>query len=355
MLSILTYTVMLIMTIYASRDARSTYINKRSIAAKTMFFVLITYQLFSYTRFTTGEVEIFSSPSMIALYIVLEVYFFYSTDFHQKSYLYDWRTWVFLNHIPFFAVIMYFYVHFFMGYDDHFYSMADIEKAIDAHYFCIFTRSTLMLSLLIYEVIMASTICYSYYSRNRELKEEPLYDSHPTWISRELTLWCIAIITMFLGIAINSPLYHTCSKLILLAAAIWSFIGFWRLNAMERSKGSLIGGGMKGLHKRMEQWLQLDPFPLRSTNITMDDVADALQEDRERLSDYIYNVMGLPFTAWLSDRKLEYCCRLLHDPDKNITDIALEAGYADMSSMSKAFKRKYGIPPTAYRRKLLKK
>ena len=40
------------------------------------------------------------------------------------------------------------------------------------------------------------------------------------------------------------------------------------------------------------------------------------------------------------------------DNNKNISEIAYECGYSDLAAMSKAFKKRFGVAPTVYRKKL---
>jgi putative transcriptional regulator, araC family len=46
------------------------------------------------------------------------------------------------------------------------------------------------------------------------------------------------------------------------------------------------------------------------------------------------------------------CRELLKDNNKNISEIAYECGYSDLAAMSKAFKKRFGVAPTVYRKKL---
>ena len=47
-----------------------------------------------------------------------------------------------------------------------------------------------------------------------------------------------------------------------------------------------------------------------------------------------------------------HCRELLKDNNKNISEIAYECGYSDLAAMSKAFKKRFGVAPTVYRKTL---
>lgn len=61
---------------------------------------------------------------------------------------------------------------------------------------------------------------------------------------------------------------------------------------------------------------------------------------------------GRSFTHHLLQRRLETAAALLHDPQwrhRRIADIAVEAGFTDLSYFSRSFRRRYGVPPSALR------
>ena len=89
--------------------------------------------------------------------------------------------------------------------------------------------------------------------------------------------------------------------------------------------------------------------PLLDTNPTLDHVATVLEVSREDLSDYIYNRLGMSFSAWTSEKKLLFCAHLLATTDRLISDIALSAGYMNVTAMNKAFKTRFGKTPSQYR------
>lgn len=103
------------------------------------------------------------------------------------------------------------------------------------------------------------------------------------------------------------------------------------------------------LNDAIDHWLLQEPFPLLKNNITMDDVAEAMNMERSHLSNYIYEVRGDTFASWLSDIKLEYCRKILINTDLSISEIAYRTGYNDLAAMSKAFKKKFGISPRSFR------
>ncbi len=58
---------------------------------------------------------------------------------------------------------------------------------------------------------------------------------------------------------------------------------------------------------------------------------------------------GVPPLRWVTEQKLRRANELLLYADRSISNIALELGYTDLPSFSKAYKRWFGLSPQAYR------
>ena len=55
---------------------------------------------------------------------------------------------------------------------------------------------------------------------------------------------------------------------------------------------------------------------------------------------------------WVIHRRLEYSAMLLRNSQMNVTEIAFESGFEDLSHFSRVFKDRFGVPPMAYRQEL---
>ena len=53
---------------------------------------------------------------------------------------------------------------------------------------------------------------------------------------------------------------------------------------------------------------------------------------------------------WLLHKRLEYSAVLLKNPGRNVSQVALDCGFEDLSHFSRAFKDKFGISPASYRK-----
>ena len=53
---------------------------------------------------------------------------------------------------------------------------------------------------------------------------------------------------------------------------------------------------------------------------------------------------------WLLQKRLEYSAVLLKNPALNVSQVALDCGFEDLSHFSRAFKQKFGMSPAHYRK-----
>ncbi|HVV70687.1 MAG TPA: AraC family transcriptional regulator [Verrucomicrobiae bacterium] len=61
---------------------------------------------------------------------------------------------------------------------------------------------------------------------------------------------------------------------------------------------------------------------------------------------------GEPPGKWLWRRRLEHSASLLRISAMNVTEIAFESGFEDVSHFSRAFKAHFGAPPVSYRQEI---
>ena len=59
-----------------------------------------------------------------------------------------------------------------------------------------------------------------------------------------------------------------------------------------------------------------------------------------------------PPGKWLLQKRLDHAAALLRNSKLNVTEVAFESGFEDVSHFSRVFKERFEIPPLAYREKL---
>jgi AraC family transcriptional regulator len=84
-------------------------------------------------------------------------------------------------------------------------------------------------------------------------------------------------------------------------------------------------------------------------DISLHEVAASIQLSTGHFSTAFKQSLGLAPYAWLRRQRIERAKTLLHDPNLDLTQIALILGYANQSSFGVAFRRETGLTPTLWR------
>lgn len=102
----------------------------------------------------------------------------------------------------------------------------------------------------------------------------------------------------------------------------------------------------------VKEWTLRDDKPYLKESITITQVAEEMGLNARLLSNYINNVKGRNFNAWINYLKVqETKVVLLADRTLPLSDIAYRMGFADLASMSRIFKQMEGMPPSVYRQR----
>jgi AraC-like DNA-binding protein len=121
--------------------------------------------------------------------------------------------------------------------------------------------------------------------------------------------------------------------------AIFHHLGLrLRHNISINSPGSL---------RRVVRWID-EHFGEKITLATLASLADCSQWHLIRLFD---SFIGTSPARYVAARRLQKSRELLRAPGSDITDVALQCGFSSQSHFTRAFVRKYGEPPGAYRTK----
>lgn len=87
------------------------------------------------------------------------------------------------------------------------------------------------------------------------------------------------------------------------------------------------------------------------TEITLYELAETYQKSEKYLGRLFKKEIGLSFSEYKQNKRLELAETLVVKGEDKIIDIALECGFNNISYFNRSFQKKYGLSPTAYRKK----
>ncbi|KEO84838.1 AraC family transcriptional regulator [Tumebacillus flagellatus] len=87
-----------------------------------------------------------------------------------------------------------------------------------------------------------------------------------------------------------------------------------------------------------------------SGELSLDTLAQEAGLSKYHLLRLFRTTIGRTPGQYIADLRLEHAERLLARTDDEVTTICFDAGYGSLSSMERAFKQRYGVTPTEYRK-----
>jgi AraC-like DNA-binding protein len=85
------------------------------------------------------------------------------------------------------------------------------------------------------------------------------------------------------------------------------------------------------------------------TELSIQDLAEFSCVSYHHLRDIFFQIEGVPLKQYINNVRVERAAQLIASDTLCLNDIAYKVGYSNKCSLSKAFKRKYGITPGEYK------
>lgn len=89
-------------------------------------------------------------------------------------------------------------------------------------------------------------------------------------------------------------------------------------------------------------------------DISLDTASSEMHTNRFSLCKIFHKITGITFTEYINRTRIEEAKKLFLNPNLNISEIGLGAGFQSLTHFNRMFKRFMGEPPTKYRHKLPK-
>ena len=87
-----------------------------------------------------------------------------------------------------------------------------------------------------------------------------------------------------------------------------------------------------------------------SSKITLQEVAQLCNLSVSAFSRYFKSRVNKPFSDFLTEVRISHACKLLHDSDQNISEIAFSCGFYTLSNFNKLFRERLHKSPKEYRK-----
>lgn len=346
---------MLFYMIFASRKMKNKrfQLRRKSFIA---FFALLAVTVTANTHIVhDGQPEILCTNAMCWEYITFVTFILLSIAHFGKDYYKNPYSWFMLLQYAVICVVGN-VVSLTLDLYKPLYHYSDIchtESFIGAFFV---VREILTIIIVTCYIFMIYMLINSYLKCFRK-KKEVYTEVRKRMNDEAVSIFSYTSIMTFSMSAhfIESIWPHFVANMLLLVAVSRTYFIYDRYRksclqkSSEKSPAQIIAENLEILLLREEN----NPIFRPKANIS--DIANALKVSNENFSNYLYKNLGMSFSAWVSEKKLLKCARLLRTTDMTITEVALVSGYKDIQSMSKAFKLRFDESPRDFRKSLEKK
>ena len=314
--------------------------------------LLLLYLCCHFFQSKNDETEILSVSSILSLYLLWESFLITCTTFSNGQIYKNKYALLFYNSLPISLLVtqliyaVYGDTHHYQNYSQ---LLAELQQQMPIQ---AFMRIAFAVGILFCKLLMIIEIVKQQTKYKHQIIDE---NGDLRGVARRKKLYLgtgVLLIMITIGQLVPSITYHALLKICIIftVIAITRFYVNLHKHIMILESNNYNKGN--SIKEKIDKWLHQDPFPLADTELTMEKTAASIGIQTVALSYYIYEFAGKTFLSWQSECRMIHCRELLKDDDKNISEIAYECGYSDLAAMSKAFKKRFGVAPTVYRKTL---
>ncbi len=124
----------------------------------------------------------------------------------------------------------------------------------------------------------------------------------------------------------------------------------WLLDTCVRMSGSISEKRISTAKRIIEQAKKFIDENFHDHQLSVDMICKNLHISQSYFSSIFKNETGMNYVQYLTDIRMEKALRLLSETDDKTYMIAQKVGYAEPNYFSYVFKKKFGAPPSQYRK-----
>jgi AraC-like DNA-binding protein len=328
-------------------------LRRRSFLA---FYSLMAIHTLSSCWIAKGpQVEVFATIPICTAYFALTSLMMLSSAYFGRNYYRNIFLWFLMMQYAIVLLIVNWIMRT-MGKYTRIYAFRDIFMFGREEKIVFYSR------IIWFSIIFSCILCMiimvfeSYLHFKHKKKEESLDEDQFQRKDEIVDLWiyCGLLTTMTGSFLFSSVWPHVLLNIAFTVLVARTYIVYrnFSIYTQDKLSGKLMYERMKD---RLDQLVKQETNnPIYKSNTNIDEIADALKITRDDFSNYLYRELEVTFAAWVSEKKILHCADQLARTNRSVGEIAISTGYNDVSSMCKAFKKKFDMKPTEFRKKTQK-
>ena len=333
-------------------DDESFQLRRHSFIA---FYLLLGIHIFSsFDIITNSNTEVLATFPICTLCIAFTTFMMLSSAYFGRKHHHSFSLWLILMQYPAIMLVIHVITRL-SGKYVRIHSMNEILCNRYGEMHVIFLGRLVFLAIVVIcflFMIFMLIDAYEYYLRQqRELNIQETVQRK--FMRRDeildIAIYAVLLIVMMASYLIPQILLHIITNIMMTAMVgrtLYVYNNILRYSENTTRKIAVFAY----ITKRIDVLIDQERHnPIYKSKSTLDDVADAINVDRQDFSDYLYEELHTNFSGWISEQKLMHVTKQLILTDRKISELAIVCGYTNATSLSRAFKAKYGIPPSDYR------
>ena len=301
-----------------------------------------------------GTTEVLATLPICTLCFAFTTFIMLSSAYFGRKHHHNFFIWFFLLQYPAIMLI----IHLFTRYSDKYVRVFSIDDLLfyegGEMHLIVEGRLTLLAVVIVCFFFMLGMLVdsYNYYLR----KKKDLVLTNKTKIMRrdeitDIALYAALFIGMLVTFVLPVLLPHIIFNILMTAMitrTYYVYSNFMHYSEHHSRKILMFAD----IDKEISFFIDRERNnPLYQSKSNIEDIASLFNVDVEDFRDYLNEKVNTNFYTWMSELRMMHFCNELTYTNRKISELSVACGYNNASSLSRAFKIKYGMTPSEWRDK----